>query len=48
MLKNKDPEIDLNVVINESKPAELSYATSNSLGFGGHNAFVLCMKRWEE
>ena len=44
---NQDPEIDLTVVKNESKPAELTYAMSNSLGFGGHNA-VLCMKRWEE
>jgi 3-oxoacyl-[acyl-carrier-protein] synthase II len=42
----QDPEIDLNVVINESKPAELTYAMSNSLGFGGHNAVIL-MKRWE-
>jgi 3-oxoacyl-[acyl-carrier-protein] synthase II len=33
-------------VINESKPAELTYAMSNSLGFGGHNAVIL-MKRWE-
>lgn len=42
----QDPDIDLNVVINESKPAELTYAMSNSLGFGGHNAVIL-MKRWE-
>lgn len=46
-VQKQDPEIDLNVVINESKPAQLTYAMSNSLGFGGHNA-VLCMKRWEE
>ncbi|MBO0431611.1 beta-ketoacyl-ACP synthase II [Enterococcus sp. DIV0660C] len=44
---NQDPEIDLTVVKNDSKPAEITYAMSNSLGFGGHNA-VLCMKRWEE
>ena len=43
----QDPEIDLNVVINQSQPAELTYAMSNSLGFGGHNAVIL-MKRWEE
>jgi 3-oxoacyl-[acyl-carrier-protein] synthase II len=46
-VENQDPEIDLNVVANESKSAEITYALSNSLGFGGHNA-VLCMKRWEE
>ena len=43
----QDPAIDLNVVINESQPAELTYAMSNSLGFGGHNAVIL-LKRWED
>lgn len=43
----QDPVIDLNVVINQSQPAELTYAMSNSLGFGGHNAVIL-LKRWEE
>ncbi|WP_312729498.1 beta-ketoacyl-[acyl-carrier-protein] synthase II [Enterococcus sp.] len=43
----QDPEIDLNVVINQSQPADLTYAMSNSLGFGGHNAVIL-LKRWEE
>ncbi len=42
----KDPEIDINVVINHSVDANLTYAMSNSLGFGGHNAVIL-MKRWE-
>ena len=42
----QDEAIDLNVVINESVEADLTYAMSNSLGFGGHNA-VLLMKRWE-
>lgn len=46
-VEKQDPEIDLTVVKNESKPASFTYAISNSLGFGGHNA-VLCMKRWEE
>ncbi|MHC5248922.1 beta-ketoacyl-ACP synthase II [Enterococcus sp. LJL90] len=41
-----DSDVEVNVVINESKPAEITYALSNSLGFGGHNA-VLCLKRWE-
>ncbi|MFV0558189.1 MAG: beta-ketoacyl-ACP synthase II [Enterococcus sp.] len=42
----QDPAIDLNVVKNQSIEAELNYAMSNSLGFGGHNA-VICLKRWE-
>lgn len=42
----QDPAIDLNVVTNQAKEAELKYAMSNSLGFGGHNA-VICLKRWE-
>ncbi|MEY8445996.1 beta-ketoacyl-ACP synthase II [Enterococcus ratti] len=46
-IQKQDPEIELNVVINERTPAQFTYAMSNSLGFGGHNA-VLCMKRWEE
>ncbi|WP_122646859.1 beta-ketoacyl-ACP synthase II [Enterococcus mediterraneensis] len=44
-VREQDPEIDLNVVKNQSQPAELNYALSNSLGFGGHNA-VICLKRW--
>jgi 3-oxoacyl-[acyl-carrier-protein] synthase II len=41
-----DPECDLDVVPNQGREAELRYALSNSLGFGGHNACVL-MKKWE-
>lgn len=41
-----DPAIDLNVVQNHSIEAPLTYALSNSMGFGGHNAVIL-MKRWE-
>ncbi|HJF20115.1 MAG TPA: beta-ketoacyl-[acyl-carrier-protein] synthase II, partial [Enterococcus columbae] len=43
----QDPEIELNVVKNQAIEAPITYAMSNSLGFGGHNA-VLLMKRWEE
>jgi 3-oxoacyl-[acyl-carrier-protein] synthase II len=46
-LTEQDPEIDLNIVQNVSQQAELTYAMSNSMGFGGHNAVIL-MKRWEE
>jgi nodulation protein E len=39
-----DPECDLNFVINESKPAAVDYALSNSFAFGGLNA-VLAFRR---
>lgn len=45
-VRNKDEEVQANVVINESENHEFTYALSNSLGFGGHNA-VICLKRWE-
>lgn len=40
-----DEECDVNLVVNQGIPAELSYAMSNSFGFGGHNASVI-FKRW--
>lgn len=36
-----DPECDLNYVPNEGKESEFTYALSNSLGFGGHNATLV-------
>ena len=42
-----DPECDLDIVPNEGREANLRYAMSNSLGFGGHNASIL-LKKWEE
>ncbi len=41
-----DPACDLDVVPNEGRNAELRYALSNSLGFGGHNGSIL-LKKWE-
>ena len=41
-----DPECDLDVVPNEGREAQLHYALSNSLGFGGHNGSIL-LKKWE-
>nr|WP_320146824.1 beta-ketoacyl-ACP synthase II [uncultured Anaeromusa sp.] len=39
--KTSDPKCDLDYVPNEGKPAALSYALSNSFGFGGHNATLV-------
>jgi beta-ketoacyl ACP synthase len=36
-LKNQDPEIDLDVVADGSRPGNYKYAINNSFGFGGHN-----------
>lgn len=40
-----DPECDLDVIPNESRPAEVEAAISNSFAFGGLNA-VLAFKTW--
>ncbi|WP_312634781.1 beta-ketoacyl-ACP synthase II [Oscillibacter sp.] len=42
-----DPACDLDVVPNVGRNAELRYALSNSLGFGGHNGSIL-LKKWED
>lgn len=42
-----DPDCDLDYVPNQGREAELNYAASNSLGFGGHNATIV-FKRWAE
>lgn len=43
--KNYDEDCDLNYVTERGMQAELKYALTNSLGFGGHNA-SLCLKRF--
>ncbi|WP_010232944.1 beta-ketoacyl-ACP synthase II [Clostridium arbusti] len=44
-LKVKDPECDLDYVTDLGRKADLNYALSNGLGFGGHNATIL-FKKW--
>ncbi len=39
-----DPECDLDIVPNEGRNADVTYAISNSLGFGGHNATLVFKK----
>ena len=39
-----DEECDLDIVPNEARHAEVNYAMSNSLGFGGHNATIVMKK----
>ena len=44
--ENIDEVISVNVVYGKMQEAKVSYALSNSLGFGGHNASIL-FKEWE-
>jgi 3-oxoacyl-[acyl-carrier-protein] synthase II len=43
-LDTPDPECDLDYTPNEPKSRKISYAMSNSFGFGGHNASILVKK----
>ena len=42
-----DEECDLDYVPNTGRNVPVTYAMSNSLGFGGHNATII-VKKWSE
>lgn len=46
-MKNKDPEIKIDLVNDQNKNDSIKTAISNSFGFGGHNA-VIALRKWEE
>lgn len=45
-LEVADEELDLDYVPNKGRNAEINYAMSNSLGFGGHNGTII-LKKYE-
>lgn len=44
--ENIDENVEANIIIKNPLKKEITYALSNSLGFGGHNASLL-FKKWE-
>ncbi len=44
--READPDCDLDYTVNKAAEADIAYALSTSLGFGGHNACI-ALKRYE-
>ena len=42
--REPDPDCDLDYVPNEARKADIEYAISTNLGFGGHNACLVLKK----
>jgi len=42
--RNPDPDLDLNIVANTARDAQIDIVLSNSFGFGGTNASILIQK----
>jgi 3-oxoacyl-[acyl-carrier-protein] synthase II len=41
---NPDPNLDLNIVANNARPAKVQSVLSNSFGFGGTNASLILQR----
>ncbi len=45
--KKLDPDVEANIILGQGQEADVTYALSNTFGFGGDNA-VLAFKKWQD
>jgi 3-oxoacyl-[acyl-carrier-protein] synthase II len=45
--ETRDPDCDLDYIVEGARKSDAIYALSNSFGFGGHNV-VLALKKWDD